>query len=290
MNANEKPDLRTPLSTLWGAKEMPFGEDSGILYRTAESDKLLQGLEQMTWVHASGILYGPNGVGKSYLVNRFLKSLNPKSYLSVVLSHSSLAGSGLLRMLAHLLGKRPRFRREDNICALSAAFEEIKPLWPVILLEEAQNLSADALEEFRLLSLYNNQSTKAPFSFILIGDEALLPKLMLKINAPVITRPGYSFKVCPFSYDECKGYLQSRLEEVSIFSEPFEPAVIDMLIEACGGVPRLLNHLAARSLQAAAMDNQERITGAHFEQALESMPWLSSGSMGSIHLKGGQTL
>ena len=40
-------------------------------------------------------------------------------------------------MLAHLPGKRPRFRREDNICALAAAFEEIKPLWPVILLEEA---------------------------------------------------------------------------------------------------------------------------------------------------------
>lgn len=275
MNAKEKPDLRTRLSTLWGAQQMPFGEDAKTLYRTPGSDKLLQALEQMTSVHASGIVYGPNGVGKSYLVNQFLRSLSAKSYLSVVLSHSSLAGSGLLRMLAHLLGKRPRLRREDNICALSEAFEEIKPLWPVILLEEAQNLGADALEEFRLLSLYNNQSTQAPFSFILIGDEALLPKLMLKINAPVITRLGYGFKVSALSYDECKGYLQSRLEEVSIFSEPFEPAVIDMLIEASAGVPRLLNHLAGRSLQAAAMDNQQRITAVHFEQALASMPWLS---------------
>ena len=255
---------------------MPFGEDAKTLYRTRGSEKLLQGLEQMTSVHASGIVYGPNGVGKSYLVNQFLRSLNPKSYLSVVLSHSSLASSGLLRMLAHLLGKQPRFRREDNICALSAAFEEIKPLWPVILLEEAQHLGADALEEFRLLSLHNNPSTQAPFSFILIGDEALLPKLMLKINAPVITRLGYGFKVPPLSYDECKGYLQSRLEEAGIFNEPFERAVIDMLIEACAGVPRLLNHLAGRSLQAAAMAGQERITGVHFEQALESMPWLSS--------------
>ncbi len=276
MNAKEEPDLRTRLSTLWGAKQMPFGEDSKTLYRTSCSDKLLQALEQMTSVHASGIVYGPNGVGKSYLVNQFLRSLNPKSYLSVVLSHSSLAGSGLLRMLTHLLGKPPRFRREDNICALSAAFEEIKPLWPIILLEEAQNLGADALEEFRLLSLHNNQSTQAPFSFILIGDEALLPKLMLKINAPVITRLGYGFKVPPLSYDECKGYLQWRLEEAGIFNEPFEPAVIDMLIEASGGVARMLNHLAGRSLQVAAMDNQQRITGAHFEQALESMPWLSS--------------
>ena len=277
MNAKE-PDLRTRLSTLWGAQQMPFGEASKSLYQTRGSEKLLQGLEQMTLVHASGIVYGANGVGKSYLVNEFLRSLDSKSYLSVVLSHSSLAGSGLLRMLSHLLGKRPRFRREDNICTLAAAFEEMKPLWPVIVLEEAQNLGADALEEFRLLSLYKNQSTQAPFSFILIGDEALLPKLMLKINAPVITRLGYGFKVCALSYQECKGYLQSRLEEVSIFSEPFEPAVIDMLIEASGGVARMLNHLAARTLQVAAMANEERITGAHFQQGLESMPWLSASA------------
>ena len=274
MNTNQ-PDLRTRLSTLWGAEQMPFGEDAKTLYLTHGSEKLLQGLEQMTSVHASGIVYGPNGVGKSYLINRFLRALNPKGYRSVVISHSTLAGSGLLRMLSHLLGKRPRLRREDNICAVAAAFEELQPLWPVIILEEAQDLGTDALEEFRLLSLYNHEKTQAPFSCILIGDEALLPKLTLKINAPVLTRLGYGFKVSPLSYDESKGYLQSRLEEVSIFSQPFEPAVIDMLIQACDGVPRMLNHLASRSLQAAAMDNQQRISSAHFQQALQSMPWLA---------------
>ena len=109
MNA-EEPDLRTRLSTLWGAEQMPFGEESKALYRTPGSEKLLQGLEQMTSVHASGIVYGANGVGKTYLVNEFLRALNPKGYLSVVLSHSTLAGSGLLRLLSHLLGKRARFR------------------------------------------------------------------------------------------------------------------------------------------------------------------------------------
>ena len=274
MNAKE-PGLRTRLSTLWGAEQMPFGEDAKTAYLTPGTETLLQRLEQMTSVHASGVIYGPNGVGKSYLVNRFLSDLDPKRYLGVVLSHSTLAGSGLLRMLSHLLGKRPRFRREDNITNLAAAFEELQPLWPVIILEEAQNLGSDAMEEFRLLSLYNTQKTQAPFSFILIGDEALMPKLMLKVNAPVITRLGYGFKVSPLSYDECKGYLQSRLKEVSIFSEPFEQPVIDMLIEASGGLPRMLNHLAQRSIQAAAMENQQRITSAHFEQALQCMPWVS---------------
>ena len=275
MNAKET-DLRTRLSTLWGAEQMPFGEAAETAYLTPDTERLLQSLEQMTSLHASGLIYGPNGVGKSYLVNRFLSALDDKRYLGIVLTHSTLAGSGLLRMLSHLLGKRPRFRREDNITNLAAAFEELQPLWPVIILEEAQNLGSDAMEEFRLLSLYNNQKTQAPFSFILIGDEALMPKLMLKINAPVITRLGYGFKVPPLSYEQCKSYIQSRLEEVSIFSEPFEQPVIDMLIEASAGLPRMLNHLAQRSIQAAAMDNQQRITSTHFEQALQCMPWIGS--------------
>jgi type II secretory pathway predicted ATPase ExeA len=276
MNTNKQPDLKTRLSTLWGAEKMPFGADAKTAYLTAKSETILQRLEQMTSVHASGVLYGPNGVGKSYLVNHLLSQLDDKGYLAVVLSHSTLAGSGLLRMLSHLLGKPPRFRREDNIASLAAAFEELQPLWPVIILEEAQNLGADAMEEFRLLSIYNHQKTQAPFSFILIGDEALMPKLMLKVNAPVITRLGYSFKLSALSYDECKGYLRSRLEEVGIFCEPFEPTVIDMLIETSAGLPRTLNHLAQRSFEAAAMDNQQRITSTHFEQALQCMPWLSS--------------
>ena len=258
---------------------MPFGADARSAYLTPAIETVLQRLEQMTSVHASGMIYGPNGVGKSYLMDRFLDRLDDKRYLGVTLSHSTLAGSGLLRMLSDLLGKPPRFRREDNIANLAAAFEELKPLWPVILLEEAQNLGADAMEEFRLLSLYKHQKTQAPFSFILVGDEALLPRLMLKINASVVSRLGYSFTLSPFNYDQCKGYIQSRLEEVGIFSEPFEAPVIDMLIETSAGLPRTLNHLAQRSFEAAAMDNQARITTSHFEQALHCMPWLNSNKI-----------
>ena len=271
----KKPDLKTRLSTLWGAQQMPFSANAKTAYLTSHTQSVLERVEQMTSVHASGVLYGPNGVGKSYLTNCFLNELDDRLYLPVVLSHSTLAGSGLLRMLSHLLGKTPRFRREDNIANLAEAFEQLQPLWPVIILEEAQNLGAEAIEEFRLLSIYSNQKTQAPFSFILVGDEGLMPKLLLKVNAPVITRLGYSFKLSPLSYDECKGYIQSRLEEVGIFSEPFEVQVIDMLIEASAGIPRTMNQLAQRSFEAAAMANEQKINTRHFEQALACMPWIN---------------
>ncbi len=98
---------------------MPFGADASNAYLTPAIETLLQRLEQMTSVHASGMICGPNGVGKSYLMDRFLDQLDDKRYLGVALSHSTLAGSGLLRMLSHLLGKPPRFRREDKITGQS---------------------------------------------------------------------------------------------------------------------------------------------------------------------------
>ena len=82
---------------------MPFGAGAKSAYLTPAIETLLQRLEQMTSVHASGMIYGPNGVGKSYLMDRFLDQLDDKRYLGVALSHSTLAGSGLLRMLSLVL-------------------------------------------------------------------------------------------------------------------------------------------------------------------------------------------
>ena len=160
INTDKPFDLKTRLSTLWGAEQMPFGADAKSVYLTPATETLLQRLEQMTSVHASGMIYGPNGVGKSFLMDRFLDQLDDKRYLGVALSHSTLAGSGLLRMLSHLLGKPPRFRREDNIANLAAAFEELRPLWPVILLEEAQNLGANC--HGRVSSVKPLQPSKDP--------------------------------------------------------------------------------------------------------------------------------
>ena len=62
---------------------MPFGADAKTVYLTPATETLLQRLEQMTSVHASGMIYGPNGVGKSYLMDRFLDQLDDKRYLGV---------------------------------------------------------------------------------------------------------------------------------------------------------------------------------------------------------------
>ena len=65
MNA-EKPSLAIALKTLWGAAEMPFGDACAEPFRHPNFEELTRRLQQLCEIGASGLLHGPNGIGKSY--------------------------------------------------------------------------------------------------------------------------------------------------------------------------------------------------------------------------------
>jgi hypothetical protein len=150
MNA-EKPSLSLALKTLWGASQMPFGQDCAEPYRYPGFEEFTRRL-QLCDIGASGLLHGPNGVGKSYLWGCFTEKLPEKRYKILSLVHSSLTGSELIRALCRQLGVAPQMRRSDNVDNIHAAFAQLGSRWPLLVLEEAQNLSASALEEVQLLS------------------------------------------------------------------------------------------------------------------------------------------
>ena len=75
---------------------MPFGEDAKTLYRTRGSEKLLQGLEQMTSVHASGIVYGANGVGETF------QAYFPKYLLTCLQNHFLYGGESIYEQYKHV--------------------------------------------------------------------------------------------------------------------------------------------------------------------------------------------
>ena len=231
-------------------------------------------LEQLVAVRACGLLHGPNGVGKTLLVQHFLRSLPDKRYQPLVLSHSSVTGTDLLRLLCAELGQTPRMRRSDNVLLIRQGWQQLDRLWPVVVLDEAQNLSATALEELRLLSC-DRRDTQPPFSLLLVGDEQLLPRLQMGINAPLLARLSFCLRLAPWTTEQLNGYVQARLEQVGIHANPFEASALTLLVQAGNGLPRLLNHLAQRALEEAAAQNSRTVTATHVQQALELLPWVA---------------
>ena len=269
-----RPDLETALKTLWGASAMPFASAVAKPFAHRAFTEVTHHLEQLLAVRACGLLHGPNGVGKSLLVHHFLEGLPEKRFKTIVLSHSSLTGSDLLRLLCVELGKTPRMRRGDNLTQIRQAWQELDRLWPVLIFEEAQDLSATALEEIRLLSC-ERRDTQMPFSLLLVGDCQLLPRLQLGINAPLLARLSFCLQLQPWAASEAQEYLLARLQEVGIHSNPFEAQAVQLLIPAAEGLPRQLNYLAQRALEEAARQNSRVVTAVHLQSALELMPWIA---------------
>ena len=274
-NRMEAADLvfERQLKALWGASMMPFCAEVKEPVWTDSLQTLRQRLEQLISVRASGLLHGLNGVGKSLLLQGLLQELSPKAYHPWVVAHSSLTGSDLIRYLVRLGGKTPMLRRSDNIGLLQRNWQEMTPQWPVLILEEAQNLNAGALEEVRLLTC-STPDTQAPFSLLLVGDDNLLPRLSMGINRPLLSRLGFCFEVRGWDRTQIQSYIQARLREAAIQSNPFETAAMELMIQIANGLPRVINHLAQRSIEEAATQNQRIITTGHVQSALDRLPWL----------------
>jgi general secretion pathway protein A len=232
-------------------------------------------LQQLCDIGASGLLYGPNGVGKSYLCGCFTEKLPEKRYKVLWLAHSSLSGSDLLRTLCRQLGVEPQMRRSDNVANLQAAFAQLGSRWPLLVLEEAQNLSAAALEEVRLLTCARSD-TRPAFSLLLVGDDSLLPRLHLGINRALISRLGFALALGRLEPGQARDYLTARLRAVGVHANPFEDQALELLIQAAGGLPRAINHLAQRAIEAAAAAGQASIGTTHVQAALDRLPWLPS--------------
>lgn len=265
--------LESVLKSLWGATAWPFRAATAEPLETLTFLDTLRRLEQCVAVQSSGVLWGPNGVGKSRLIQSLIQRLSPKLYRTLVLTHSSLTGSDVIRYLTQQLGLVTKPRRSDQVLALRQHWIELDRLWPILIFEEAQNLSAMALEELRLLSC-DRRDTQPPFSLLLVGDATLLDRLQMGVNRPLLTRLGFCLSLQPWTLTESSAYLERRLREVGVHENVFDPPAQDLLLRIAHGLPRAINHLAQRAFEEAARANTRLIRREQVQQALDLLPWL----------------
>jgi type II secretory pathway predicted ATPase ExeA len=266
-------NLTLLFKSLWGASTVPFCAGAKPAFGHPEFEALSAKISQLCAIGSSGVLHGANGSGKSYLINYLLEAkLTEKQFKVLVLTHSSLSGSDLLRALSLVLEIRPKFRRSDNVAAITEAWKSLGSRWPVLIVEEAQNLSAAALEELRLLSCA--RLDKIPFSLVLVGDHGLLASLKLGVHEPLRSRLGYCLQLGPLNGQQSRQYVEHGLRSASIHASPFQPDALELLIQAGGGLPRTINHLAQRAMEAAAAESSVDVSAAHVQTGIDRLPWL----------------
>jgi type II secretory pathway predicted ATPase ExeA len=260
------------LARQWGASGVPFAEGGPEAWlETPQNQRALALLDQSATLRSVMLLAGPNGVGKSALVARWLKNLDRRLFSPLLLTHASLSGCGLLSALASKLGKRATFRREANLALIEAALAELGKVVPLIVLDEAQSFGYGSLEEVRLL-LGLNLAEPPAFGLVLIGDEYLLGTLRLRQHRSLFSRIAAHCNLSPWTAPLVAQYLQRSLAAVGINRQAIEPAALNLLSSASSGLARSLCLLARAAWIEAAQAGAQIIEPRHVQAAIDQVP------------------
>lgn len=256
----------------WGAQAVPFSDQpKAELFRTASMDRATALLNQSAALRSVMLLSGENGVGKSALAGRWLRSLEPKAFFPLCITQASLSGIGVLALFLQKLGKAAKHQRSTNLKLLEETFAELGRIIPVLLLDEAQNYTISALEEVRML-LGLNLPEQPAFALILVGDPYLLSALRLRSHRALYSRIGAHARIESLSRSEVESYVEHQLRQVGIERPCFEPAALELLAGASEGIPRTINLVARAAWVEAAKDKSLQINAAHLQSALELVP------------------
>ena len=217
------------------------------------------------------MLTGTPGTGKSTLIKTWLAGLEPKRFLPLLITQSSLSATGVLEVLLAKLGERARFKRSTNLLLLEKHLADLEAVTLVLVLDDAQNYPGPALEELRLLLGLGGRQRSA-FALVLLGDDYLLGSLRLSVQRALFSRISAATSLAPLPREDIAAYLDWHVSRAGLDRDIFAPAAVDLLAEASEGNPRTLGLLAQAAWLCAARQNTLTIEADHIHTALRQVP------------------
>jgi general secretion pathway protein A len=262
-------------SNFYGLREPPFSitPDPRFLFfsdRHREAyDHLYFGIrERKGFIQITGEV----GAGKTTLCRALLAQLGP-SYRTALILNPVLTGSQMLRaVLAEFGLKPPRDRglmlEELNRYLLeqAAAGNEV-----VLLIDEAQDLSDELLEQLRLLSNFETDERKL-LQIVLIGQPELRDALDRPGLKPLRQRITVRYHLGPLSYEETARYIAHRLHVAGANGRPtFTRWALRGVHRYAGGVPRLVNAVCDKTLLAGYVESEDLLRARHVRRAVREL-------------------
>jgi len=208
------------------------------------------------------VVTGEIGAGKTTLVATLLSELDRESIVAAQIVSTQLEAGDLLRSVALAFGIAPKSLSKAELIATIEAFLTVlvtENKRALLIVDEAQNLNREAVEELRMLSNFQLGSQALLQSF-LVGQPELRQLLTSKPMEQFRQRVIASCHLGPMDRAETQAYIEHRLHQVGWKSDPsFEADAFDRIHHWTGGIPRRVNLLANRLLLSAYLANQSRI-------------------------------
>ncbi len=259
----------TDIRSLYGLKYNPFLPDlpPEALYTLPETKRFLLRIQNMATQGGFALITGEPGLGKSKALQQIAQQLEEIPDLTVgVMQRPQSKLSDFYRELGELFGANlSPSNRYGGFKALRIRWKshcQSTLLRPVLLIDEAQQASAECLTELRLLQSHHFDSQSLLFT-VLCGDSRLPDKFRTAELLPLGSRIGPRLVLLPLSPEQLQDYLNFALEQAGN-SQLMTPELILALTSHAANNLRVLNQMASELLVTAAERNLTRIDESLF--------------------------
>lgn len=270
----------------FGLRERPFTllPDPSLIYWSPQHSRAITVLRFGLMSRAPvTLISGEIGAGKTTLVQALLKEIDAD--LTVGLISNAQGGRGeLLQWILNAFGLPGR--KDEDYVQLFQRFQDFllkeyaEGRRVVLVIDEAQNLSAEGLEEVRMLTNINSNKDEL-IQLILVGQ----PELRDIVRAPnmrqLAQRVAASFHLERLDPERTRAYVAYRLTAAGGTGNEIAPDAVDLIYQHTGGVPRLVNQLADFAMIYAWSDEKHTVTAKEVQSVLNDGVFFGDTAIGA---------
>ena len=220
------------------------------------------------------VVTGEIGAGKTTLVRTLLSGLESTEVVAAQIVSTQLEAGDLLRSVALAFGIAPKnLSKAELIATIEAFLTQLvtQNSRALLVVDEAQNLNREAVEELRMLSNFQlgNQALLQTF---LVGQPELRKLLVSKPMEQFRQRVIASCHLGPMDQAETRGYIEHRLRQVGWSGNPgFDDDAFGRIFDWTQGIPRRVNLLCNRLLLAAFLASDSQVTAKDVDTVGEEL-------------------
>lgn len=223
------------------------------------------------------LILGEAGIGKTMLIRRMMSTLDQPSRI-VYFPHSQMSIQNMLREMLSQLGLQPKSETKgamihhlyDYLIQCLGRKENV-----VVIMDEAENICLDLLEEVRLLANLETGTSKL-LQIVLVGRPELKKKLSAAGVRQIKQRIVVTCAMSPLTEDESRQYIHHRLKVAGrAASDIFSDEALSQICKSAKGIPRAVNILCADALSLGAGLSEKRISEATIHKGLHKKGILS---------------
>lgn len=210
------------------------------------------------------VLSGEVGTGKTLLVRLLLQVLSDSNVATAYVFNPRLSRDEFLRYILDDLGIPVRATKSEVLHDFNKYLidRHRKGLTTALIVDEAQQLDADVLEEIRLLTNLET-STQKLLQIVLVGQ----PELDQMLDSPQLRqlkqRVALRCRLSPLDVEQTATYIRHRIERAGAKVAPevlFPDDTVALVGQYSGGIPRLINNICENSLISAYSAQQTTVT------------------------------